>query len=103
MEVCLGACARARVWLLPVSVPHQIPSLTEYEGACECVSVCVRACVCVQPDAASHTLSVFSISYLQVEQLVTEEVGQAIRLQEVECATHHPAANLIIYFMNYFL
>lgn len=65
------------------------------------VGVCAWSCV--QPDTASHTLSVFSISYHQVEQLVTEEVGQAIRLQEVECATHHPAANLIIYFINYFL
>lgn len=43
-----------------------------------CVGVCVS--VCVQPDTASHTLSVFSISYHQVERLVTEEVGQAIRL-----------------------
>lgn len=59
---------------LPVSVPHQIPLLTEYEGAWECAC----ALVCVQPDTASHTLSVFSISYHQVEQLVTEKAGQAI-------------------------
>lgn len=45
------------------------------------MKVCVSACmhVCVQPDAASRTLSVFSISYHQVEQLVTEEGGQAVR------------------------
>lgn len=43
------------------------------------MKVCVSACmhVCVQPDAASRTLSVFSISYHRVEQLVTEERGQA--------------------------
>lgn len=66
-------CARERVGAAGRRVPHQIPLLTEYEGAR------VRTCVRAQPDSASHTLSVFSISYLQVEQLVTEEVGQAIR------------------------
>lgn len=61
----------------------------------------VRVPVCVQPDAASHALSRYSISYHQVEQLVTEEFGQAIEMEKKLCKCNS-AANLIMYFTQGF-
>lgn len=55
-------------------------------------------CMCVQADTASHTLSVFSIGHHQVGQLVTEE--EQLDREEVECATHNSAANLIFLFIK---
>lgn len=81
-HMCVGAAG------LCATLDTLIDRIRGYMGVCAGVGMLV----CVQPDTASHTQSVFSISYHQVGQLVAEEAGQAIRLGGSRMCNTHPCS-----------
>ncbi len=81
-----------RVWALPGQCATS-DTLTDRIRGCMGVCVGVYVLMRVQPDTASHTLPVFSISYHLVEQLVTEEVGQTVRLAGSRMWDSQPSSN----------